>query len=310
MIEVIESVGATGLRLAAPLLLAALGELFAERSGVLNLGIEGMMLMGAISGFWITFITESLFLGVLAAVMVGGLMGLLMAFLSISLRANQIVAGLALWIFGLGLSGFIYRSGIWGPYVYPTVSTFGDIAIPGLSGIPALGPILFNQSVLVYLSLIAVPICFFLLFKTTWGLKVTAVGENPRAADTLGIKVFHTRYICVIIGGILAGVAGAFLPLVWMGSFNENMTAGRGFIAFALVIFGAWKPWRILAGSVLFGSIDAVQMRLQASGGVWIYSYQFLLMLPYILTIVALVILSRRAGAPAALTKPYVRGAE
>lgn len=310
MIEVIETVGATGVRLAAPLLLAALGELFAERSGVLNLGIEGMMLMGAISGFWITFITKSLFLGVLAAVMVGGLIGLLMAFLSISLRANQIVAGLALWIFGLGLSGFIYRAGIWGPYVYPTVSTFGNIAIPGLSGIPALGPILFNQSVLVYLALIAVPICFFFLFKTTWGLKVTAVGENPRAADTLGIKVYRTRYICVIIGGILAGVAGALLPLVWMGSFNENMTAGRGFIAFALVIFGAWKPWRILAGSLLFGSIDAVQMRLQASGGIWIYSYQFLLMLPYILTIVALVILSRRAGAPAALTKPYIRGEE
>jgi len=310
MIEVIESVGATGLRLAAPLLLAALGELFAERSGVLNLGIEGIMLMGAISGFWITFVTKSLFLGVLAAVTVGGLIGLLMAFLSVSLRANQIVAGLALWIFGLGLSGFIYRAGIWGPYVYPTVSTFGNIAIPGLSGIPALGPILFNQSVLVYLALIAVPICFFFLFKTTWGLKVTAVGENPRAADTLGIKVYRTRYICVIIGGILAGVAGALLPLVWMGSFNENMTAGRGFIAFALVIFGAWKPWRILAGSLLFGSIDAVQMRLQASGGIWIYSYQFLLMLPYILTIVALVILSRRAGAPAELTKPYIRGEE
>lgn len=308
MIEVIEMVGAAGIRLASPLLLAALGELFAERSGVLNLGIEGMMLMGAISGFWITFITQSLFLGVLVAILVGGLMGLLMAFLSVSLRANQIVAGLALWIFGLGFSGFLYRAGIWGPYAYPTVSTFGNVAIPGLSKIPVLGPILFNQSILVYLALIAVPVCFFLLFKTTWGLKVTAVGENPRAADTLGINIFRTRYICVIIGGILAGLAGAFLPLVWMGAFNENMTAGRGFIAFALVIFAAWKPWRILAGSLLFGTIDAIQMRLQAAGGIWIHSYQFLLMLPYILTIVALVILSRRAGAPAALAKPYVRG--
>lgn len=308
MIEAISTIGARGVRLAAPLLLAALGETFAERSGVLNLGIEGMMLMGAITGFWITVFTQNLLLGLLAAMVAGGLMGLLMAFMSVTLRVNQIVAGLSLWILGLGLSGFFYRLGIKGPYAYPTIHTLSDVSIPGLSQIPVIGKILFNQNLLVYLALVAVPICYFILFKTAWGLNITAVGENPRAADTLGIDVFRTRYICVIIGGILAGLAGAFLPLAWMGSFNENMTAGRGFIAFALVIFGAWKPRRVLLGALFFGGIDAIQMRLQVTG-MWI-PHQFFLMLPYVLTIIALIIFSKRAVGPAALTKPYVRGGE
>ena len=298
---------ATTIRLAVPILIPTLGEIFAQKSGVLNLGIEGMMITGALGAFLTSYYTGNPWLGVLSGLVVGGLFGLLHAFMTITLSVNQVLTGLAIFILGPGLAGFIFRT-IFGVTLIPPITTsFTPLHIPLLSKIPVLGPVLFQQNILVYLAFIFVPICGFILFKTAIGLKITGAGENPRAADTLGVNVYRIRYLCVIFGGVMAGFGGAFMALSTPGqTFMEYMIGGRGWIAVALVIFAKWNPYRALGGALLFGGADALQMRVQALGiGI---PHHFLLMLPFVLTIVILVMISKGTSEPSALTIPYKRG--
>ncbi|MEA4884313.1 MAG: ABC transporter permease [Clostridia bacterium] len=289
-----------------PVLFAALGELVCERAGVLNLGVEGMMLVGAVSGFLATVRTGNIWVGVMAAVAAGGLMGLIHAFMSISLRVNQVVSGLALTLFGTGVSGFLGKSVIG----VPLPAQFRAVAIPGLSSIPVLGPILFRHDLMVYLTFILVPALWYLLYRTRPGLHLRAVGESPQTADALGVNVFAIRYVSVIAGGMLAGLGGAYLSMAYAPSWIESMTAGRGWIAVALVIFAVWDPVRAMIGSYLFGGVDALGFRIQVMGsGV---SSFFLKMLPYVFTIAVLIIVTataskRSSRAPEALGLPYER---
>ncbi len=293
-------------RMATPLLLGTVGEAFAERSGILNLGIEGMMLMGASVGFLMGYITGNLWLGVLMAGISGMVLGVLMAFLTVTLGAQQHVAGLGITIMSSGLSFYLYRLNVPTPGGIPiTVKSFEPIKVPLLADLPILGPIFFNQYELVYISIIIAIVSFYLLYKTDWGLKIRAVGENPRAADTVGINVFRVRYICLTYAGGLAGIAGSWLSLAQSGMFLPGMTTGRGWICIALVVFGFWNPLRILGGAMLFGGIDAFQLSLQAVG--FKIPYQLFLMMPHVFTIIALILVSRRAIYPRALLKPYRR---
>ncbi len=288
-----------------PLLFASSGEMMAERCGIMNLGLEGMMLVGAVSGFLVTVVSGNHWLGVLAALGAGAIMALIHAFISITLRGNQVVSGLALTIFGTGLSSFLGKNFIG----TPLPQRFNAIPLPGLADIPGLGPVLFRQDALVYLSFILVPILYLLLFRTSWGLALRATGETPTAADASGINVVLIRYLNTILGGALAGLGGAYLSLVFAPSWTDGMTAGRGWIAVALVIFGMWSPFKVMAGAYLFGGVEALTFRLQTMGV--IVSPFFLQMLPYILTILVLVLAvqrnGREAGPPTALGTPYDR---
>lgn len=289
-----------------PILYAALGELITERAGIINLGMEGIMLVGAVAGFIAAVTFANPWLGVLAAMLAGGIMASIHAFLSITLKANQVVSGLALTIFGTGLSGFLGK-----PFIgMPVPEPFRAVKLSFLGDIPLLGPVLFNHDPLVYISYLLVPAIWYWIYRTRTGLNLRALGENPAAADALGVNVFLNRYLYVIAGGMLAGAGGAYLSVYYAPSWLENMTAGRGWIAVALVIFAIWNPLRAMAGSYIFGGIDALGFRLQALGVV-VPSF-FLKMLPYIFTIVVLIIvvgrnMSVRAGAPKALGLPYDR---
>ena len=296
---------AGAIRLSIPILLPALGEIFTQRSGILNLGLEGIMLMGALGAFAGTFFTNSLWMGLLCALLVSILFSLIMAFLSITVKANQVIAGTALTILGTGLSAFLYRAIFGIRALPPQIQSFQPLRFPFLTEIPVLGPILFNHNILVYLTLALVIITAVVLEKTTFGLKVRAVGENPKAADSKGINVSLVRYVSVAIGGAYAGLGGAFLSIGFMNSFLDGMVAGRGFIAVAVVIFSRWNPYRALAAALLFGGADALQMRLQAIGVP--IPHQFLLALPYVLTILVLISVSKKAEFPAAYTLPYTR---
>jgi simple sugar transport system permease protein len=288
-----------------PILFAALGELVTERAGVTNLGVEGMMLIGAVAGFMTAIVTGNSWLGLLAAMLAGGMMGMIHAVLTVSLRANQVVSGLALTLFGTGLSGYLGKGYIGIPVAEP----FRNMSLPVLGDIPFFGPVLFRHDVLVYLSWALVLVLWFFISKTRPGLYLQAIGENPGAADSLGIPVASLRYLYVVIGGMLCGVGGAYLSLASAPSWLENMTAGRGWIAVALVIFALWKPGRALVGSYLFGGIDALGFHLQAAG-VHV-SHFFLQMLPYLFTIAVLtVVMARRGGrlaSPGSLGLPYDR---
>ncbi len=300
--DVIIGILATGVRLATPFLLAALGEMFAQRSGVYNLGVEGVMMMGAFTGFWVTLTTGFPWLGILAALLVGAVMGLIMAFISVTLQAEQGISGIGLYMFGWGLAGFLFRLLV--GYV-TSVEGFHDIPIPGLSRIPVLGTVFFDHNWMVYFSYLLIPITWYILFKTTWGLKVRAVGVTPEAADTLGVSVARIRYTCVIIGSMLAGLAGAFLTLGHTNMYADNITAGRGFIAVALVYFGRWTPLGIAGGALLFSTVDALQLWIQVLG--IDIPYEFPVMAPYVLTILVLALVSGRIWQPAALGKPFDR---
>lgn len=299
---------AASVRLATPILMAALGETFTERGGVLNLGLEGIMLMGALSGFVGAYATGNLWAGVLAALITGVLMGLLMGFFSVTAKVNQVVAGLGITILGSGLSTLLFRLFFGLRTIPPTIDMFPELPIPLLSQIPILGEVLFNQNILVYLTFILVGVAQVVLFRTRFGLALRSVGERPDAADTRGISVDKMRYIGLIIGGALAAAGGAYLPLANLGIFWTQMTAGRGFIAIAIVIFSRWNPLRGLWGALFFGATMALQLSLQTLR-IPIAS-ELLLMLPYIVTIIALVVVSRRAEFPGAFAVPYTRSGE
>ncbi len=301
---VIVGILSSGVRLATSYLYAAIGETFGQMSGVLNLGVEGQMLVAAYAAYYIVLQTNNLGLGLLAAIIVGGAMGLMMAFISVTLKAEQGISGIGVFLFGLGLSDLLYRVTVKAPQ---TVRGFPNIHIPVLSDLPVLGPILFNQNLLVYGAYALVPIAWFVLNKTEFGLKVRAVGQNPEAADTLGISVAKVRYATVTLGGALAGVAGASLSIALLNIFQQNLTSGQGFIAVALVYFGAWKPFRVMLGCLLFSMVNALQSWIQTLG-IPLPS-DIALMLPYLLTIVALMFAARQVVTqPAALTKPFERG--
>lgn len=312
------------IRLATPIILAVLGEIVTERSGVLNLGLEGVMAMGAVTGFLVAYHLEnspvgaslgevSAWLGLLAGTAAGMLMGLIMAVLSITLHADQVISGVTLVVFGYGLSAYLYRQTF--SSLIARVVGLSAVPIPLLSKIPVLGDILFNHSPTVYLTALLVVVVWFLLFRTTWGLNIRAVGENPEAAETSGIHVGLVRYAATLIGTALAGLGGAVLTVDQLQLFRQGITAGRGWIAVALVIFASWRPGLALVGALLFGLADALQYRIQALSevqrGAGAIPYEFLLMLPYALTLLALLYRSgRRTDAPAALGRPYVKGEE
>lgn len=303
-LNVLIGVLTSGVRLATSYLYAAIGETFGQISGVLNLGVEGVMLVAAFAAYYTVLTTNSPWLGFLIALAVGAAMGLMTAFISVTLKAEQGISGIGIYLFGLGLSDLLYRISIKSPQ---TVKGFQNIMIPGLSQLPIVGPILFDHNILVYGAFALVPIAWFVLNKTTFGLKVRAVGQNPGAADTLGISVARVRYATVIIGGTLAGAAGASLSIGLLNVFQQNITSGQGFIAVALVYFGAWKPYRVMLGCLLFSMVNALQSWIQVLH-IPLPS-DIALMLPYILTIVALVFAARSiVTQPAALTKPFERG--
>ena len=293
---------ASGIRLATPYLYAAIGETFGQRSGVLNLGVEGQMLLGAFASFYIVFLTGNLALGLLAALAVGALMGLAMAFVTVNLKAEQGISGIGFYLFGLGMSDLLFQRLLG---TVETVSGFSRVNIPFLSTIPVLGEILFRQNFLVYGAFALVPIAWFVLNKTTLGLQIRAVGENPEAADSLGVSVSRVRYFTITLGGMLSGIAGASLSIALLNVFQQNMTSGLGFIAVALVYFGAWRPWGVLGGALLFSMVNSLQLWVQVLG-IPIPS-DIAVMMPYILTILALVVTVSRVRGPSALTKPFGR---
>lgn len=292
------------IRIATPLIFATIGELFAERAGVLNLGIEGIMLLSAMAGFTAAYFSGSLWLGVLAAMAVGALAGLLMGALTVSLGLSQHVSGIGLTLLCSGLAFFLYRLIFGQPSMPPNIVAFKTVAIPGLSAIPFIGPVLFNQYALVYAAFILVPLSAFILFRTPWGLNLRTVGENPHAADSAGVSVAATRYQALMLSGALMGVAGAFLSMAQFNAFTFGVISGRGWVCIALVVFGQWSPWRAAGGALLFAAIDALQLRLQASSVIDL-PYQIFLMMPYVLTIVGMALVSRNARAPAALLMPF-----
>ncbi len=293
----------SGIRLATPYLFAAIGETFAQASGVLNLGVEGIMLMGAFSGFYVVFKTGNLWLGILIAALVGLVLGLLMAVVSITLKAEQGISGIGLSLFGLGLSSLLFEKTI---DSVTSINGFQPIRIPILGNIPYIGDTFFNHSILVYIAFLLVPVGTYVFNKTTLGLKIRAVGQHPQAADSVGISVVKIRYLTVMFGGVMAGIAGASLSLALINLFQENMTNGMGYIAVALVYFGGWRPAGVLGGSLLFSFVNAFQLWMQVKG-VKIPA-NIALMMPYILTILALTFAANRARQPAALDKPFERG--
>jgi simple sugar transport system permease protein len=293
---------ASGIRLATPYLYAALGETFGQRSGVLNLGVEGQMLLGAFAAFYVARTTGNLWLGMLAAIVVGALMGLAMAYVSINLQAEQGISGIGFYLFGLGMSDLLFNKLLGS---VETVSGFSPINIPLLSDIPILGEIFFRQNVLVYIAFGLVPVAWFVLNKTTLGLKIRAVGENPEAADSLGVSVSRVRYFTLTLGGIMSGIAGASLSIALLNVFQQNLTSGLGFIAVALVYFGGWRPWGVLLGALLFSMVNSLQLWVQVLH-IPVPS-DIAVMMPYLLTILALVVSTQRARGPSALTKPFER---
>ncbi|HEV7245602.1 MAG TPA: ABC transporter permease [Shinella sp.] len=301
---IIEAILLTVITAATPLVLASLGELVTERSGVLNLGVEGMMVMGAVLAFAATQATGSPYIGILAGIACGALFSVLFGFLTLTLVANQVATGLALTILGLGVSGQIGE-----PYVGMSGIKLQPIVIPLLSDIPVLGPLLFKQDLIFYLSIALVFGVNWFLFKSRAGLKLRAIGDSHGSAHALGIHVIRTRYLAVMFGGACAGLAGAQLSLVYTPQWVENMSAGRGWIALALVVFASWRPWRLLAGGYLFGAVSISQLHAQALGlGI---PSQFLSALPYAATVIVLVLIShnRRTtliNTPASLGKPFV----
>jgi general nucleoside transport system permease protein len=294
------------IRVATPLLLATLGEMFTERGGVLNLGIEGIMLFGAMVGFTTAYFTGELWLGIAVAAVAGVGFGLLMGVLTVTLGLSQHVSGLGVTMLCTGLSFYLYRLIFGQPSQPPHVRPFATLPLPGLGDLPWLGPVLFNQFALVYLAFLLVPLAAFVLYRTPWGLSLRTVGENPHAAVSAGVNVAWARCEALMISGALMGIAGAYLSLAQFNAFTFGVVSGRGWVCIALVVLGQWDPWRVAGAALLFGALDALGLRLQSSGGIDL-PYQVFLMLPFLATIVAMAVLARKARAPAALLIPFRR---
>ena len=303
LLESIIVIVSSAIPLSISFILAGLGEMFNQRAGIFNLGVEGIMLLGSFVGFFTVHSFGSSTLGLLTAMLVGALMGLLMAFITVTLKATQGIAGIGLYMVGWGLSGTLFRIYVGG---ITSIEGIKAVNIPVLCNIPILGPIFFQQNPLVYITFLLVPVAWYVLFKTAWGLKVRAVGTTPRAADTLGINVDVIRYQCLIVGGIMAGLAGAYLSICQAHIFADNITAGRGFIAVALVYFGRWHPVGVTAGALLFSLAHSLQRSIQVYG--IDFPYELAVVFPYVLVIVVLALSYKsRSLGPAALGKPYER---
>lgn len=310
------SVAASAIRLATPYLFASMGETFSQRSGVLNLGVDGQMLMGAFIAYYTILETGNLLYGVLAVIAVGLAMGLVMAFVSVTLHAEQGISGIGFYLFGLGLSEMLFQTLLDGEKT--KVDGFQRIDFSILSDIPLIGGLFFGENsiiiemffdhnLLVYIAFALVPISAFILNKTTFGLQIRAVGQNPEAADAMGVNVARVRYITVMLGGAFSAMAGASLSVALGSFFQFNLTAGQGFIAVALVYFGAWRPYWVMGGALLFSTVNALQLQISTVNPDWIPS-EFTTMMPYVVTIITLIFASKRIEQPTALTKPFERG--
>ncbi len=294
----------SGIRLAVPLLLASLGEAFGQRSGVLNLGVDGIMLLGAFGGYFTTLKTQSPWLGLAVGLGVGLVLGLLSSVISVSLLAEQGISGIGVYLFGLGMSDLLFQKLVGTPL---PAASFQKSPIPFLSEIPVVGDLFFNHSIPIYLAFLAIPVSTVIINRTRFGMNIRAVGENPEAADSQGISVTRVRYAAVTIGGVLAGAAGAVLA-IGLGIFQQNLTNAQGFIAIALVYFGAWRPLGVMAGSLVYGMVSAVVLLLKTRGIIPLGASDLAAMIPAVITVLALVVAARRFRAPTALTKPFIRG--
>lgn len=304
----LESFFQSGVRIATPLLLAALGELIVEKAGMINIGLEGIVLAGAFAGFAVAHESGSLSLGALAGAVSGLLLASLFALFCITLRNDQIVVGAALNFLALGGTGLLFQLSYASTGAVHTVDPFAELPVPILHRLPALGPALFSQTALTYLSFLAVAVLVFLMTRTRLGFHLEAVGEHPRAADAAGIPVLRWRWGAVLIEGLLGGLAGATLSLAASNTFNEEMSNGRGFIALAIVIFGRWNPLGVFGAALFFGAAVALQLALQASDVAWLRAnYPYLQMMPYLLTLLVLTFSIGRAKAPAGLGRHYHR---
>lgn len=300
------SLWAAVLRIATPLIFGVLGALLCERAGVLNLGIEGIMTMGAMTGWLAVFMGAPLWVGLLVAAFCGALMGLLHAMLTVPLGLSQHVSGLGITLFASALAYYLYRLIVEVGDLPPTIEPFRALDIPGLSDLPILGPVLFSQAMPTYLALIAVAVMAYVLTRTPLGLAMRMTGENPHAVEAQGLNPIRIRIGAVVAGSALMAVGGSFLTMAAFDSFFPGMVQGRGWICIALVVFASWRPGKALVGALLFAFFDAYQLRLQTVvEGV---PYQLFLMAPYVLSIVALILVARRAEVPAALMTPYRRG--
>lgn len=291
-------------RMAVPILYAGLGELYLERAGILNIGLEAVMLNGAFFAFAAVHVTGSLFMGILGGMLGGCMVSMIHALLSIRMAQNQSVSGIALNILFLGVTSFLFKALVRGKEM-PQISTFQTIKIPLLSDLPVIGNALFNQDLMVYALYALIIVSVLLLGRTAWGLSLCAIGEHPRAADNMGIRVHGMQYLSAVINGCLGGIGGAYLTIVQVGVFSENITSGRGYMALAAVILGRHSPMGVVWASLLFGAADALQVRLQAVG-VPLPS-QALTMLPYLITLATLLLMMKRSSEPEALGKAYVR---
>lgn len=288
-----------------PYTLASQGTMLGGRTGVFSVAQEGIMLVGASVGFLGAYLLDSLFYGAVLAMLVGALFGLALAYFTTTLKMDQFVIGLALFFLGLGLSTLLYKVVIGVTLTPPLIPTLQPVPIPGLARIPFLGEVLFNQNVLVYATMLLSLFLYYLLYRTGTGLELRAVGENPKAADSLGVDVALMRYVTTVVGGMLMGLAGAYLPMVYTGTFTEGMVKGRGWLAIALTFFGGWSPHLIFFGSLFFAGVEVLSFRAQVTGiGI---PYQFLLMLPYVATILVMMPTFRRVRVPAFLGQNYDR---
>jgi ABC-type uncharacterized transport system permease subunit len=295
---------AATLRFATPLTLAALGGIVSERSGVINVGLEGMMLMGAFFGIFGADLLDSWFLGLLVGMAAGGVLALVHAFFAIALRADQVVSGMALNFLALGITGYVFLDHYGDQGTPDNIPRVPDISIPGIKDIGFVGDAIGRANLLTWLALIGVVVLAVYLFRTPSGLRLRSVGEHPRAAETVGISVPRTRYAAVVVSGMLAAMGGAYLSIAFVGSFNQGMTAGRGFIALAAVIFGNWRPYGALAAALLFGFSSALAQRLPAFSPSSAVLFQAL---PYVLTLIAVAGVIGRSRPPAAVGQPYVK---
>jgi len=303
-IAVLVAVVGSAIRLAVPLLLASLGETYGQRSGVLNLGVDGIMLLGAFSGYYAVLKTGNVWLGLVAAGIVGLILGLASAVIAVTLKAEQGISGIGIYLFGLGMSDLLFQKLVGTPI---PIDTFPPLDIPILANIPYIGEMFFQHNLVIYLAFAAIPFSAFIINRTTFGMNIRAAGEYPDAADTLGVSITRVRYATQLIGGTLAGIAGGVLAIS-LGIFQQNLTNGAGFIAIALVYFGGFRPVGIMLGALLFGFVNALVLELKTLEIIPRDLSNLAAMAPAIITILALAFVARRFRAPSALTKPFTRG--